>query len=82
MRVHLSDDHNAESFSQTLLNSGNRTFQNNDDRTVQIDSTFAILVHEENDIINKVYLKISLISNEFNEWLCDRAILAPKNDTV
>jgi len=40
MRVHLSGDHNAERFSQTLLNSGNRTFQNNDNRTVQIDLSF------------------------------------------
>ncbi|XP_044019694.1 ATP-dependent DNA helicase pif1-like [Aphidius gifuensis] len=82
MRVHLGGDNNADLFSQTLLKIGSGTFQNDNDSTIQITSTFAISVLDQNNLINKVYPEISQLSNKSNEWLRERAILAPKNDTV
>ncbi|XP_044010203.1 uncharacterized protein LOC122853855 [Aphidius gifuensis] len=82
MRVHLGGDNNADLFSQTLLKIGSGTFQNDNDSTIQITSTFAISVLDQNNVINKVYLEISQLPNKSNEWLRERAILAPKNDTV
>jgi len=44
MRVHFSDDNNSERFSQTLMNIGNKNVQANDNRIIQLDSSFANLV--------------------------------------
>ncbi|XP_060873898.1 ATP-dependent DNA helicase pif1-like [Metopolophium dirhodum] len=82
MRVHLGGDNNAELFSQHLLKISNGTFQNDKDSIIQINSTFAISVLDQNNLINKVYPEISHLSNKSNEWLRERAILAPKNDIV
>jgi len=47
-----------------------------------INSSFSISVREQNNLNNRVYSQISQISNETNEWLRERAILAfIKNDT-
>jgi len=45
---------------------------------IHINSTFAISVLDQNDLINKVNPEISHLSNKSNEWLRERAILAPK----
>ena len=80
--VHLGGDNNAKLFSQHLLKIGDGTFQNDKDSIIQINSTFAISVLDQNNLINKVYPEISHLSNKSNEWLRERAILAPKNDIV
>ena len=61
MRVHFSGDNNAKLFSQHLLKIGDGTFQNDEDRMIYINSTFAILVLDQNNLINKVYPEISHI---------------------
>jgi len=82
MRVHLGGVNNAELFSQHLLKIGDGTFQNDKDSIIHINSTFSISVLDQNNLINKVYPEISHLSNKSNEWLRERAILAPKNDIV
>ncbi|XP_022182680.1 uncharacterized protein LOC111042398 [Myzus persicae] len=82
MCVHLGGDNNAELFSQHLLKIGDGTFQNDEDSMIHINSTFAISVLDQNNLINKVYPEISHLFNKSNEWPRERAILAPKNDTA
>ncbi|XP_022160432.1 uncharacterized protein LOC111026624 [Myzus persicae] len=81
MRVHLGDDNNAAQFSRTLLDIGNGNILNNDGE-VLIEPTIATSVTGQDKLIANVYPQVTQISEKTDDWLRERAILAPKNDSV
>ena len=97
MRVHLSRRQNTnenetvntdatDHFSRNLLHLGNGNICT--DENGQIDmKDFGTIVESMDDLINSVYPEITdkykTFPIGFNfQWLCSRAILAPKNDIV
>ena len=82
MRVHLQGDVSAERFSQQLLKIG--------DGKIPADPTTGLIKLPENfcKVVDSIeILKTYVFSNlqiHFNDhkWLCERAILAPTNDSV
>jgi len=52
MPVYLSGNHNLTFFTNALGHLKKKTFHNNNDGTVQIDSLSAILVRKQNVLIN------------------------------
>ena len=82
MRVHLQGDLSAGRFTQQLLTLG--------DGKVPIDPTSGLISIPENfcNIVQSMEeLKTSVFPNiqhhfKDHKWLCERAILAPKNDSV
>ena len=49
---------------------------------VQLTSSLCTTVSSVEDLISSVYPDIDLITTKENSWLCERAILAPKNEQV
>ncbi len=82
MRVHLQDDVSAGHFAQQMLTLGNGK--------VPVDPSSGLISIRDNfcNILESVeVLETSVFANiqhHFNDhkWLCERAILAPKNDSV
>lgn len=82
MRVHLLQDENAQTFSKQLLDIGDGKFPI-DPATNEITfpSNFCQMHSSIQDVEKKVFPNISTNFKNHN-WLCERAILAPKNDDV
>ncbi|EPB68564.1 hypothetical protein ANCCEY_12347 [Ancylostoma ceylanicum] len=82
MRVHLQGDECARSFAEQLLRLGDGTFPV-DPATdlISFPSNFCNVVASLEELVDKVF---SDISENFrnHQWLCDRAILAPMNESV
>lgn len=81
MRVHLHDDHDQASFSKLLLEIGNGTkLTVSDPDTVSVLELGNIATSIE-DLINKVFPDFT-DNVGHAQWLSERAILAPLNETV
>jgi len=81
MRVHLHNDSDAGEFSDNLLKIGEGKIDKDDNQMIELPRNFGNIVHSTEQLISSVFPNIA--SNYIStEWLCDRAILAPKNDTV
>lgn len=82
MRVHLQRDRSAKTFAKQLLDIGDGKVP-----TDPITNEIAFPTHFCNssssidDVISKVYPEIET-NHKNHEWLCERAILAPKNSEV
>ncbi|XP_055907716.1 uncharacterized protein LOC129942691 [Eupeodes corollae] len=81
MRVHLVVHNNAAQFSRTLLDKGDGHILNNDGE-VLLESTFATSVTGQDELMYKIYPQVTQISEKTDDWLRERAILAPKHDSV
>lgn len=81
MRVYLGGDNNATQFSRTLLDIGNGNILNNDGE-VLIEPTFATSVTGKDELIVNVYPQVAQISVKTDDCLLERAILAPKNNSL
>ncbi|KIH57822.1 hypothetical protein ANCDUO_11985, partial [Ancylostoma duodenale] len=82
MRVHLQGDLSAQSFAQQLLRLGDGEFPVDPDTDlISFPSDFCHIADSPEELIVMVFPDIS---NNFrnHQWLRDRAILAPMNDSV
>ncbi|KAL0902327.1 hypothetical protein ABMA27_000223 [Loxostege sticticalis] len=68
MRVQLFNDQESGLFAQTLLEVGEGRVLTDANGQITFDSRFSNVVSLEDNLIN--------------EWLCERAIMAPKNELV
>lgn len=81
MRVHLHQDPKAEDFSKLLLSVGNGAIPALPDGDIIVPSSLGQMVPHLNDLKSKVYPDLTT-NYTSKEWLCERAILAPRNDMV
>ncbi|KIH67553.1 hypothetical protein ANCDUO_02114 [Ancylostoma duodenale] len=82
MRVHLRGDDCAQVFAEQLLRLGDGKFPVDPDTDlISFPPDFCNTVASPEELVNKVF---SDICENFrsHQWLCDRAILAPMNESV
>ena len=80
MRVHLHGDRWDEIFSERLLLLGNGKVMPDPHGQITMKAIGTVVKTEE-EVRNKVFLNIQQHFRD-HKWLCERAILAPKNDAV
>ena len=81
MRAHLTGDPASGQFSDNLLEMGNGTMQNDDNGHVIFPDDFVQMVRQPHDLQFSVYPNLPERYKDLN-WLQERAILAPRNDSV
>lgn len=82
MRVHLLRDISTQTFAQQLLDMGDGKFPiDPESREISFPPNFCELQSSIQDVEKKVFPNISR-NYKNHDWLCERAILAPKNDDV
>ena len=82
MRVHLQGDIAAGQFAQQLLSLGDGKIAADPIRElITIPNNFCDLVDSLETLKNSVFPDIQRCFND-HKWLCERAILAPKNNSV
>ncbi|UYV71023.1 hypothetical protein LAZ67_8001450 [Cordylochernes scorpioides] len=82
LRVQVLGEHSAQNFARKLLQIGEGTFPNGSPMCdVSFPLDFGNIVSSVGEFINKVFPNIA--ENFRNHgWLCERTILAPRNDAV
>ena len=81
MRVHLHGDHTAGAFARVLLSIGNGRQQTDADGSIMLDNNICTVVTTLDQLIDSVYPRFA--DNMYNmDWLRERVILAPTNDSV
>ncbi|KAL4083880.1 hypothetical protein QTP88_029196 [Uroleucon formosanum] len=78
MRVHLGEEKFAGGFADLLLEIGNGEYPSFDEM-ITIPENLCTVVTTVQDLISKIYPDIAHIHDKPMEWLCERAILTPKN---
>ncbi|KAK4304058.1 hypothetical protein Pmani_023972 [Petrolisthes manimaculis] len=80
MRVHLFGDQTAGQFAKHLLNIGNGCIPLSQDLQLH-QLPCGQMIQTENDLKANVFPDLATNSHN-TAWLCERAILAPRNDAV
>ena len=81
MRAHLTGDPASGQFSDNLLRIGNGELQNDDEGHVIFPDNFVQMVRQDHDLQFAVYPELAERYKNL-DWLQERAILAPRNDSV
>ena len=81
MRATLQGDTSAGNFSKMLLQVGEGALPANSEGQVSIPTGCGNVIEKPQDLLQKVYPNLAQHFRD-HDWLCERAILAPKNDTV
>lgn len=79
MRVQLGDDLRAQEFCNVLLKIGEGSLPEIDNQ-ITLPNTLGKIVSTETELIHAVYEDVAQILQQQNSWICERAILTPKND--
>ncbi|XP_054266833.1 uncharacterized protein LOC128989005 [Macrosteles quadrilineatus] len=81
MRVQLFNDLESGAYASKLLKIGEGLLKTDTDGKIEFTNDFCHPVTTEDELIAHVYPNIQRnISNE--EWLCERAVLSPTNESV
>ncbi|XP_045498452.1 uncharacterized protein LOC123696361 [Colias croceus] len=80
MRAWLGGNARAQEFSDVLLSLGEGTLPEQIDGQVVLPESLGRVVASLEELIRSVYGDISRIPHQQNSWVCERAILTPKND--
>ncbi|GFW89694.1 ATP-dependent DNA helicase [Trichonephila clavipes] len=81
MRVQLFSDVESGAYAQKLLEIGDGHLDTDQEGMVLFTHQFYHVVESEDELIDHVFPNMQ--QHIFDEkWLCDRTILAPKNETV
>ncbi|CAK1591622.1 unnamed protein product [Parnassius mnemosyne] len=78
MRVYLKGDVCAGQFSDLLLKIGNGEYPETEGK-ITIPPHLALVVSTVDDLITRIYPDVHNLHSKSTEWLCERAILIPKN---
>lgn len=81
MRVHLRNDLSTGTFSELLLNIGDGNYPEADGK-VTIPSGLGTVVSTVEQLTSTIYPDIANIKEKSCDWLCERAILTPKNENA
>lgn len=82
MRVHLLQDPSAQTFSKQLLDIGNGKIPiDRATNEISFPPNFCQMQMNIQAVVDKVFPSLTT-SYKNPDWLCERAILAPKNDDV
>lgn len=68
-------------FLAELFKIGNRT-DKNDNGVIFVNLTVGKLVSTVYDLISKIDLDISNLSNKSHQWLCEKIMISPRNDSA
>ena len=79
MRAQIGGNQNAQEFSELLLEIGNGVYPQEQGKVV-LNENLCSKVSSIRDLISKVYGNPTQILTCENSWLCERAILTPRND--
>ncbi|XP_071582444.1 uncharacterized protein [Temnothorax nylanderi] len=79
MRVYLRGDVSAGQFSKLLLKIGDGKYPESEGKVI-IPEGLGLVVTTLANLIEKIYPDIADIKDKSMDWLCERAILTPKND--
>ncbi|KAF0775486.1 hypothetical protein AaE_000814, partial [Aphanomyces astaci] len=85
MRAMITGDPSVQEFSDVLLQVGNGQISRDDEGFIEIPQSLTNKVDTRAQLLESVYPGLeekSRLGREYHEWLCERAILAPKNDIV
>ena len=80
MRVHQLGDQSSRAFANKLLILGNSNVATDSEGSFDMNP-IAMIVESEDELQTKVYPNLSQLYKD-QQWLCERAILAPKKMTV
>lgn len=81
MRAQLGGNSHAQEFSDILLKVGEGILPEQHGQ-VTLPETLGRVVSSEDELISSVFGDLSIVLNQENSWLCERAILTPRNDQV
>ncbi|XP_045511060.1 uncharacterized protein LOC123705982 [Colias croceus] len=79
MRAQIGGNENAQEFSDLLLDIGNGVYPQEQGK-VALNENLCCKVSSRLDLISSVYGSATQIPSRANSWLCERAILTPRND--
>ncbi|CAG9768324.1 unnamed protein product [Ceutorhynchus assimilis] len=81
MQVHLKGDISAEKFSELLLKIGDGNCIESEGK-ITTPTGLGKVVTSLKDLIADIYSDIQNITKKSMDWLCERPIFTPKNDTA
>ncbi|CAH2105889.1 unnamed protein product [Euphydryas editha] len=81
MRVRLFNDFHSGHYAETLLKIGDGRMTVDTEGMITLTEDFCNVVGSESELVAKVYTYLHNNIHD-DQWLCERAILAPKNETV
>ncbi|KAL0808880.1 hypothetical protein ABMA28_012550 [Loxostege sticticalis] len=79
MRVRTGGNTNAQEFSDLQLKIGEGTYPE-DEGQIVLSNNLCHIVHSVEELIASVYGDQRQMTNCENSWLCERAVLTPRND--